>query len=552
MKLSNMMKNKQLIGLLIIFLLCAGSIYPSWRGAAPTSAHELSAAPPPLPGGPATVTVSTSSVITTSPAFNWSQPPLCQNQPLDLAAWRSFINQQLLDNPEASVELGHALAHLQSLTPVFQNLDLQSLLTSLDVTGPAGSEELVLRELILLWLNVSSGRLNRATELKLETQPDIQTVDDLLVELGQALTNPSLAASLVEASQELQIGQHISRHVCGRLAFRTGPVLHESVWAEDGHIQTDTLLPDVPAGVTSFPPDYTKLIIETPAIDTGGGPVFLFDLETGKLANLSQQFEFLNYQGLLGLTVAGWHPDGQHLLLFDQDNNVVLWANLDDYSYQRIPLGAETTGLAPARQVALIPDGSAFIYIADGPEGAAVLTEYSLTGQSRRVLATLETGQGRLSRFRISPDGDRAAYTLRQGKRSLGVTYDLMFLDVTQGITTTLVEESLVQPEPVWSPNGQKLAFIRKIGAKPAAAGRGMPSGQGDIWVATPATGDLQQMTFVEGINYPPVWSADSRFLAFVSQNGEVGLASIEQPGVVWSMGASLSHPEFSSIVFIP
>ena len=59
-------------------------------------------------------------------------------------------------------------------------------------------------------------------------------------------------------------------------------------------------------------------------------------------------------------------------------------------------------------------------------------------------------------------------------------------------------------------------------------------------------------MTFVDGAAYQPVWSADSRFLAFITHEGEIGLAAVDQPGLIWRMGASLDLPQLTSLNFVP
>jgi hypothetical protein len=176
----------------------------------------------------------------------------------------------------------------------------------------AETSQVILRELTVLWLNVISGRLNQATELEVPGQPEIKTVSNLIVQLEQALVKGDLPASLLEASRQLQAGQNISRDVCSRLVYRTGSVIRESLWSADGYIKHDTPIPNVPVGITSFSPDYTKLIVETSASDTGGGPLYLFDLKTGELINLNQRLGLRDHLGPMGLTVAGWHPGSSH------------------------------------------------------------------------------------------------------------------------------------------------------------------------------------------------------------------------------------------------
>jgi Tol biopolymer transport system component len=357
---------------------------------------------------------------------------------------------------------------------------------------------------------------------------------------------------LLEASQQLQAGQNISRDVCSWLIYRTGSLIRESLWSKDGYLEHDTPIPIVPMGMTSFSPDYTKLMVETPASDTGGGPLYLFDLKTGELLNLNQRLGLQDYQGPLGLTMSGWHPDSRHFLLFDQNDSVIVWADLETASYQRIDLNQDLD-FAPIRSVALTPDGNSFVYLVDGPNHEVIISRYDLKGQTITPLTTLDLGPNQLQSFRLSPTGEMAAYVIKKGQRQSGVSYILELLNMTTYSRTTLIEGNLGRTEPIWSPDGQKIAFSRKTDDTPDVAGVGQEQPwQGNIWVASVASGEVRQITFIEGAAYRPVWSPDSRFLAFITHTGEMGLAALDQPGLIWRLGASLAAPQLTSLNFVP
>jgi Tol biopolymer transport system component len=84
-----------------------------------------------------------------------------------------------------------------------------------------------------------------------------------------------------------------------------------------------------------------------------------------------------------------------------------------------------------------------------------------------------------------------------------------------------------------------------------AGVGQGQPW-QGNIWVASVPSGEVRQITFVNGAAYRPVWSPDNHFLAFITHTGEIGLASVDQPGLIWRLGTSLTVPQLTSLNFVP
>jgi Tol biopolymer transport system component len=373
----------------------------------------------------------------------------------------------------------------------------------------------------------------------------------LIAQLEQALGEGDLPAPLLEASQQLQVGQNISRHICGRLIYRTGSEIRESMWTAGGYLEHDTSIPDVPVGITSFSPDYTKLIVETAATDTGGGPLYLFDLETGNLLNLNQRLGLKEHLGPMGLAIGGWHPDSNHFLLHDMNDRVIVWANLETDTYQQIDLNQDAA--APVRHIALTPDGHSLIYLVDDSNNEASLRRYDFESQSITPLTTLGVPSNRLSSLSLSPIGDRVAYVIKQGQRQSGLGYALELLNLTTFTRTLLIEGNLGRTEPIWSPDGQKIAFIRKTQDTPDVGGANLGQAwEGNIWVASVSSGEVQQVTFVDGAAYQPVWSPDSRFLAFITHNGEIGLVAVEQPGLIWRLDTTLPLSQMTSLNFIP
>jgi len=105
----------------------------------------------------------------------------------------------------------------------------------------------------------------------------------------------------------------------------------------------------------------------------------------------------------------------------------------------------------------------------------------------------------------LSPDGSRAATQLWD---LLGGNSDIWILDLKRGMSSRFTFETSVEDDPVWSPDGQWLAFSSSQGQIPSAH-RKRSSGTGSI-EALPASGVPE---------FPSDWSPDGRFLAITRQD---------------------------------
>ncbi len=482
-------------------------------------------------------------------AVEWSPPPPCQNRPQGLAAWRAR-----LEEPAGPGYIEAYLHRGRSFTPIWAGITPAELLAYLDVPDTAADAALARRELSLLWLNILDERLNRASELHFAALPEVKTVGDLLAQLEQARLEDHLPASLLAASSQLQAGQGIERAVCARLLYRDGTVIKESLWTDEGTVEQRELAADVPLGITHFSPDYSRLVVETAWGDTAGGPLYLVDLATGQQRNLNELIGHEDYSGPSALTVGGWHPDNQHLLLVEKAENVAYWLNLADESYRPIALEPVVEcALAPVRQVELAPAGDSFVFALDGPEGQTMLNQYNLAHHRSSLLATLPVQAGRCKSFHLSPQGDKAAYVVPQGSRRTGLSYALELFDLESQESTPLLEGNLGRTEPLWSPDGQFIALARKTGDEPDIAGVGHARPwRGNIWLVSPTSGEAHQLTFVQGAASHPVWSPGGRYLAFTTHAHQVGLVSVADPGPIWPLGSLAAQAHFKAMALVP
>src|SRR5438876_2670590 len=94
----------------------------------------------------------------------------------------------------------------------------------------------------------------------------------------------------------------------------------------------------------------------------------------------------------------------------------------------------------------------------------------------------------------ISPDGSTIAFV------SGG---DIWEVPARGGDARLLVSHPATESRPLFSPDGKRLAF---------ASSR---TGNGDVYVLTPATGDLTRLTFDDASELVTGWSSDGKWVYF-------------------------------------
>lgn len=148
----------------------------------------------------------------------------------------------------------------------------------------------------------------------------------------------------------------------------------------------------------------------------------------------------------------------------------------------------------------------------------------------------------------LSPDGTRVAYAASVGESDL----DLIIVDLESGESTTVTEGSDLDNQPVWSPDGEQIAFIsnrdgsfgifimdadgsniRRVANLPSQAfsplggwspdgsrivyGAETQSGDRAIQVVDVESGEIESLTTHAGEEANPVWSPSGDRIAFHS-----------------------------------
>ncbi len=389
--------------------------------------------------------------------------------------------------------------------------------------------------------------------------------------------------------------------VCARLIYRVDDELREVLWTADGLERERISLADVPEGITSFSPDLSRIVVQTPHGHAAGGPLYLYDRESKQLRNLNEQLGLPAYTGVSALRVAGWHPDGGQLLLVNEDDEVTIWLDLEDDSYRALNLGIDSSRMAPPRHFRMALDGSGFTFDshirdatdpdagdrdagapdAGGPDGSdrdatgpdasdrdragpdparrrplvSHLYGYDLRTGETRLLLAVPSAEGRLAATAIAPDGTQLAYLLMRGGRAEGRSEEVHLLDLSLDESSAKAGSRLLwagnlgPTQPVWAPDGRRIALVRRTLAEPLRAGPRQPPPLGDLWTLSTSNGEATQITFTEALEQPPVWSPDGRYLAFVTADGQIGMVTADG-GPVWKIDDPSISPRRIQLAF--
>ncbi|HEX6819977.1 MAG TPA: S9 family peptidase, partial [Ktedonobacterales bacterium] len=140
----------------------------------------------------------------------------------------------------------------------------------------------------------------------------------------------------------------------------------------------------------------------------------------------------------------------------------------------------------------------------------------SLTPEDLYAFALVEDPQ-------ISPDGETIAFVKQEMDRGKYEYRRSIWLQPTQGGPARRFTSGGADTHPRWSPDGQYLAFERgPVGeVKPKTkAERDAGKGRPQLYVMPVAGGEAQQLTHLRYGAGEPVWSPDSKTIAFAARTG--------------------------------
>jgi parallel beta-helix repeat protein len=210
-----------------------------------------------------------------------------------------------------------------------------------------------------------------------------------------------------------------------------------------------------------------------------------------------------------------WSPTSKKIT-FASPNGV--WVIDNDGSNQK-----QLTFNAPVYQSSWSPSGKKIVFSqedgiwvinADGSNKAR-LTDGSHIETTRSLLENTYLGaEWDLDYYPSwSPDGSKIAFIrtlkykiLKYNVEMIEYLHNLYTIEA-DGSNPTLIMEDVTELSPVWSPDGKKIAFIKRNVEK---------RGQG-IFVAESDGSDYKQLTNASSFDYGPAWSPDGKMIAFAS-----------------------------------
>ena len=115
---------------------------------------------------------------------------------------------------------------------------------------------------------------------------------------------------------------------------------------------------------------------------------------------------------------------------------------------------------------------------------------------------------------RLSPDGERVAVTLSDSTGN----EDIWIYELTRGTTIRLTSSPGTEDRPLWTPDGQRVAYSAERGE----------SDSGIYWKRADGVGQEERLTTGNGINRPVSFSPDGNHLVFWSQGGRLDILSLK------------------------
>lgn len=238
-----------------------------------------------------------------------------------------------------------------------------------------------------------------------------------------------------------------------------------------------------------------------------------------------------------------WSPDGSAFLYVHNGNSFAdLWVATDLGRTLRQLTFNQATGYQPETreyvQNSYLLTGPSWAKLADGSDRIVYSTDVGQDSMALWLMNGLRAKPepvygtkhltGHIEGAALSPDGQKVAFTYMLTDPNTYVSTIVIYVvDLTSGTIKELATDPAGQYDPVWSPDGQWIAFASRQG------------GGTNIWVMRADGSDQHRLTD-SGNDRSPVWSPDGSQLAFVHLQGDKwGLYTIDLANTNGSLTAS-------------
>lgn len=248
------------------------------------------------------------------------------------------------------------------------------------------------------------------------------------------------------------------------------------------------------SSVSAWPGGDGKLALETRGLGSGGRGIWMTNP---------------NGVGLERLVTRGsapaWSANGAKVAFSDDRSGSadIYWIRARGGAPTRVTKG-EADDLGPAWS----PNGDSIVFTRASSSGTSLRVWSTGTG----VEALPNTSGGRDAAW--SPDGQTIAFSAPDGG-----SRKIRLVDVGTGNVTTLTVGLFDDSNPTWSPNGERLAFERRLSES-----------NSDIFVIDADGTDLEQLTTAMLPDRTPAWAPSGDEIAYFSARVDPGVFAVN-PG---------------------